>query len=63
MSADTPVGKLQLIVPPERNDNPRTVECLGEIAMGQVKDGKMNPLGIISTHDALEYIETVYKRK
>jgi len=63
MSVDTPIGKLQLIVPPERNDNPRTVECVGEIAMGQIKDGKMNLVGIISTDDALKYIQTVYKRK
>ena len=63
MAADTPTGTVKLIVPVERRDNPRAVQPIGEVTMGQIKDGKMNVLGRVSIEDAIKYAQTVYQPK
>jgi ABC-type branched-subunit amino acid transport system substrate-binding protein len=63
MAADTPTGVVKLIVPVERTDNPRAVEPIGEVTMGEIKGGKMNVLGRASIDDAIKYAQTVYQQK
>jgi len=62
MAADTPTGVVKLIVPLERTDNPRPIQPIGEVTMGEIKDGKMNVLGKASIDDAIKYAQIVYQR-
>lgn len=61
LQVETPSGLRKLIVPPQRKDNSRTVEVVGQVFFGQIKDGKINHVGTVTIDEAMNYIKTVYK--